>query len=74
MYLFFEIYYCRESVDVFVNDLKRTLQKDIKKKMCETFAFYMYDKWWQEQEEKYKARVSLIFDAQSNYKFLNLYK
>ncbi len=45
-------------MDAFVQDLKLTLQKDINKKMCETFAFYMYDKWWQEQEEKYKLKVS----------------
>ena len=42
---------------VFVQELKRTLHKDINKKMCETLAFFMYEKWWQEQEEKYKTKV-----------------
>ncbi len=50
---------CRESLRVFVEDLKNILHKDITKKMCETFAFYMFEKWWQEQEEKYKAKVNL---------------
>lgn len=45
---------------VLVRDLKSTLHKDITKKMCETFAFYMYEKWWQEQEEKYKAKVRIL--------------
>ena len=25
--------------------------------MCETLAFYHFDKWWQEQELKYKQKV-----------------
>lgn len=41
----------------FVKELKRTLRKDITKRMCETYAFYLYDKWWSEQEEKYKSKV-----------------
>ena len=43
---------------MFVKELKRALTKDMNKKMCETFAFYLYDKWWQEQELKYKEKVS----------------
>ena len=27
------------------------------KRMCETFAFYHYDKWWQDQEEKFKQKT-----------------
>ena len=44
-----------------MDELKNTLHKDINKKICETFAFYLYDKWWAEQEEKYKAKVSQWF-------------
>jgi len=47
----------RAVLDSFVEDLKGILCKDIKKRMCETFAFIIYDKWWQEQEDKYKAKV-----------------
>ena len=39
-------------------DLKQILSKDINKRICETYAFYLYDKWWQEQEEKYKSKVN----------------
>ena len=41
------------------HDLKQTLSKDIRKRICETYAFYLYDKWWQEQEEKYKSKVRI---------------
>ena len=41
-------------------DLKQTLSKDITKLICEKYVFYLYDKWWQEQEEKYKEKVNLI--------------
>ena len=27
--------------------------------MCETLGFYLLDKWWQEQEIKYKEKVRL---------------
>ena len=43
------------------HDLKQTLSIDIRKRICETYAFYLYDKWWQEQEEKYKSKVSNIW-------------
>ncbi|TRY70386.1 hypothetical protein TCAL_08908 [Tigriopus californicus] len=46
----------KDSVSCIVKDLKRTLRKDINKRMCETIAFFLFDKWWQEQEEKYKNR------------------
>ena len=47
----------RRAVDEVVQDLTRILTKDIKKRMCETLAFYHFDKWWQEQELKYKQKV-----------------
>ena len=40
-----------------MKDLKRTLRKDINKRICETFAFILFDNWWTEQEIKYKNRV-----------------
>eukprot|EP00095_Tigriopus_kingsejongensis_P000095 maker-scaffold1877_size25834-snap-gene-0.7 protein:Tk00095 transcript:maker-scaffold1877_size25834-snap-gene-0.7-mRNA-1 annotation:"hypothetical protein AND_009677" len=46
----------KDSVNCIVKDLKRTLRKDMNKRMCETFAFFLFEKWWQEQEEKYKTR------------------
>ena len=30
--------------------------------MCETLAFYHFDKWWQEQELKYKQKVINFLD------------
>ena len=45
----------RNCVEAVAEDLKRTLCKDVKKKIGETFAFYLYDQWWAEKEEKYKA-------------------
>ena len=42
------------------HDLKQTLSKDITKLICEKYVFYLYDKWWQEQEEKYKEKVNLL--------------
>ena len=47
----------REAVRVVVQDLTQTLTKDIKKRMCETLGFYLLDKWWAEQEQKYKEKV-----------------
>ena len=35
--------------------MRKTLCKDINKKIGETFAFYLYEQWWAENEEKYKA-------------------
>jgi uncharacterized membrane protein len=47
-----------ETVRCFVSELKRALIKDIQKKMVETYAFYLYEQWWTEQDKKYKDRVS----------------
>ena len=51
----------REAVRVVVQDLTQTLTKDINKRMCETLGFYLLDKWWAEQEQKYKEKVVKIF-------------
>ena len=40
-----------------MKDLKRTLRKDITKRICETFAFLLFEKWWAEEEVKYKSKV-----------------
>ena len=47
----------RKSVDAFVKDLKRTLRKDMSKRMCETLAFLLFDNWWKDQEDFYRAKV-----------------
>ena len=47
-----------ETVNSFVKELERALIKDIQKKMFETYAFYLYDQWWTEQEKKYKDKVN----------------
>uniref|UniRef100_A0A7R8CI32 [histone H3]-lysine(4) N-trimethyltransferase n=1 Tax=Lepeophtheirus salmonis TaxID=72036 RepID=A0A7R8CI32_LEPSM len=45
-----------ESVDVFVRDLKRTIRRDMSKKIGETFAFNLYDEWWQSKENELKNK------------------
>merc|ERR1712223_1457078 len=57
--------FIKRAVDEVVQDLTRTLTKDIKKRMCETLAFYHFDKWWQEQELKYKQKHSNIVPSSS---------
>ena len=51
------MYFFRKSVDAFVKDLKRTLRKDMSKRMCETLAFLLFDNWWKDQEDFYRAKV-----------------
>jgi hypothetical protein len=69
--MIFVIVVFRERINLYTNnfratterceyDLKQTLSKDINKRICETYAFYLYDKWWQEQEEKYKSKVNFV--------------
>ena len=53
----------RETTKRFVNELKSQLAADITKRMCETFAFYLYDQWWQDQEVKYKEKVRFVHAA-----------
>ena len=52
--------YFRATTERCEHDLKQTLSKDITKLICEKYVFYLYDKWWQEQEEKYKEKVNLL--------------
>merc|ERR1719510_779234 len=52
--------FIKRAVDEVVQDLTRILTKDIKKRMCETLAFYHFDKWWMEQETKYKEKHSKV--------------
>ena len=37
-------------------ELKQILKKDINKRICETYAFLLFDNWWTEQEVKYKEK------------------
>jgi len=41
-------------IKVVENELKSILKKDINKKLCESYAYLLFDKWWSEQETKYK--------------------
>lgn len=43
------------------SELKSILNKDINKKLCESYAFLLFDKWWTEQETKYKREQELEF-------------
>lgn len=38
------------------SELKLILKKDINKRVCETYAFLLFDNWWTEQETKYKEK------------------
>ena len=49
-----------------VQDLTQTLTKDITKRMCETLGFYLLDKWWAEQEQKYKEKHSNVPSMKSS--------
>ena len=37
-------------------ELKQILKKDISKRVCETYAFLLFDNWWTEQEARYKEK------------------
>merc|ERR1719266_609341 len=37
-------------------ELKQILKKDINKRVCETYAFLLFDNWWTEQETRYKEK------------------
>jgi uncharacterized membrane protein len=51
----------------FVKELKRALVKDIQKKMIETYAFYLFENWWTEQDKKYKDKVSQVAHLYSQF-------
>ena len=61
----------RDAVQAVVQDLTQTLTKDIKKRMCETLGFYLFEKWWQEQETKYKEKVVHIIILPNLFRFSN---
>lgn len=42
-----------------VRETKRILEKDINKRICENYAFHLYENWWTEQEQKYKLKVKI---------------
>ena len=37
-------------------ELKQILKKDINKRVCETYAFLLFDNWWTEQETRFKEK------------------
>ena len=37
-------------------ELKQILKKDISKRVCETYAFLLFDNWWTEQEARHKEK------------------
>jgi len=51
----------REIIDNVVHivekELKQILKKDINKRICETYAFLLYDNWWSEQEMRHKEKM-----------------
>jgi len=51
---------CSQTVTLFVDELRRALSKDLQKKMCETYAFNVFDQWWDEREKKHLAKVRTI--------------
>jgi hypothetical protein len=36
-------------------ELKGILQKDINKKLCESYAFLLFDKWWADKVQQFSA-------------------
>jgi hypothetical protein len=40
-------------------ELKGILQKDINKKLCESYAFLLFDKWWADKVQQFSAIVLL---------------
>jgi hypothetical protein len=40
-------------------ELKGILQKDINKKLCESYAFLLFDKWWADKVQQFSTIVLL---------------
>ena len=38
-------------------ELKQILKRDINKRVCETYAFVLYDNWWMGEEAKHKEKL-----------------
>ena len=36
-------------IKIVQTELKAILKKDINKKLCESYAYLLFDKWWSEQ-------------------------
>ena len=51
----------KQVIDVVVKiveaELKQILKKDINKRVCETYAFVLYDNWWMGEEQKHKEKL-----------------
>ena len=43
-------------VHIVEKELKQILKRDINKRICENYAFLLYDNWWSEQEVRHKAQ------------------
>lgn len=48
-------------VKVVQSELKDILKKDINKKLCENYAFLLFDKWWSDQEANHKLELEAEF-------------
>jgi hypothetical protein len=44
-------------VHIVKKELKQILKRDINKRICETYAFLLYDNWWSEQEVRHKDKM-----------------
>ena len=40
-------------IKIVQTELKAILKKDINKKLCESYAYLLFDKWWSEQVHFY---------------------
>jgi hypothetical protein len=44
-------------------ELKGILQKDINKKLCESYAFLLFDKWWADKVQPFSATCLLQINS-----------
>jgi hypothetical protein len=47
-------------------ELKGILQKDINKKLCESYAFLLFDKWWADKVQQFSGSTCLISTGHIN--------
>ena len=46
-------------VHIVEKELKQILKRDINKRICETYAFLLYDNWWSEQDVRHKEKMEI---------------
>ena len=54
-------------------ELKQILRKDINKRVCETYAFVLYDNWWQGEEVRWGSLFSFLLFLPIFYYFSYFY-